>query len=233
MAVGLVFSAQLMAQSCAPDTTITESGTYPSALPNGQAGLYYEQVAQFRIPADTNVSFNNQNVQATIDSVKVKAVLGMPSGLSYNCNPGSCALPGGKTSCGVIFGTIAGNAQGTYPFVIPVTIYGKVGGAFPVSQNDTIYNLTMDVDPYNSVIRQEHEVKVFPNPSSSQVSMVFPESINEVSLKVVDANGKEVQLQYSYNMNRVETDLSALPIGVYFATAVRGNNVYHFRLVRN
>ncbi len=228
-----VFGTAAFAQTCIRDASITSPGTYPSSLPKGQGGLYYEQVIQFRIPADTSVDFNGQTVQATVDSIKVKSVLGLPGGLNYNCNPASCALPGGETSCGVIYGTIANNAAGNYPFVIPIAVYGKIGGSFPLVQNDTIFNLSMDVDPYNSVVRQESEVKVYPNPSSNQVSMVFPESINEVELKVVDAGGKEVQLQYSYILNRVETDLSALPTGVYFATAIRGNNIYHFRLVRN
>lgn len=234
LAIGAFVFASGNAQTCTPDQNITQSGYYPSTLPDGQAAIYYEEVVQFNIPADTDVYYQGGTVNATIDSIKVISVNGLPAGLNYHCNPSSCALPGGQTSCGVIFGTPDQQASGNYPFIIPVTIYAKVGGVYPVSQKDTIFNLSMNVDAYNSVnIVEETKVQVFPRPAFNTVNFVFPESLNGMDLKFVDMNGKAVEVNYTMADNQVQADISGLKSGIYFGMAQKGNNLYRFRFVKN
>lgn len=223
-----------MAQSCTPDQTITSPGTYPDILPDGTAGSYYEESVQFRIPADTNVDFNGTTVNAVIDSIKVVDVKNLPAGVSYACNPSSCALPGGKTSCGVLYGTIDGSAQGTYTFVIPVIIYARVGGAFPLQQPDTIYGLSMNVNTPNSTIRiMDEKLVVYPNPAQGNMNIALTFHAGQAEVHVFDRQGKAVNIEMEKADNVVSINTATLPAGIYYGRVQRGNEIYRFHFIKN
>lgn len=227
-------SAGLMAQSCTPDASITVSGTYPDMLPDGDAGQYYEEVVQFRIPADTNVDFNGNMVNAIIDSIKVIDVQNMPSGLSYACSPNTCALPGGQTSCGVMYGTIGASEQGTYVFQIPVVIYVRIGGAFPYQQPDTIYGLSMNVNsPTSSTKIFEEQLLVYPNPSVNKLNVALTFHAGQAEVSLFDRQGKKVEVDINRHDNILELNTSLLAPGMYYGTVKRGDSVYRFHFIRN
>lgn len=223
-----------MAQNCTPDQSISAPGYYPESLPTGIVGQYYSQSVQFRIPADTNVIFAGNSVNAIIDSLKVMNVLNLPTGLAYACNPASCGLPGGKTSCGNIYGTIDESVNpGFFSFVIPIRIHAKVNGILPVQQVDTLFNLGMEVSPSTGVkLGWFDDVKVFPNPANRKVEVHFPVGAESMEVKVLNAAGKEVMLTWNKEMNKMSTDLSELPAGYYFATANGAQGAFRFGFVK-
>lgn len=228
------FALGSFAQSCTPDQTITSPGTYPDILPDGTAGEYYEESVQFRIPADTNVDFNGTTVNAVIDSIKVIDVQNLPSGITYACNPSSCALPGGKTSCGVLYGTIGASEQGTFTFVIPVIIYARVGGAFPLQQPDTIYGLSMNVNTPNSTTRiMDEKLLVYPNPAQGNLNIALTFHAGQAEVQVFDRQGKEIVLEEQKIDNVIELNTKQLTPGIYFGQVRRGNEVYHFHFIKN
>lgn len=230
--LGIAMNA--MAQSCVPDTSIKNPGTYPNQLPVGNAGQYYQETVQFNIPADTSVDFNGTPVTANIDSIKVLAVNGLPTGLTYACNPVSCALPGGKTSCGVVYGTIDPSESGTYPFVIPVRIYARIGGTFPYQQPDTIYSLSMDVNAFTGETRIiQNTVSAYPNPAGNELFIALPFSAYSAELKVFDSQGKRIELPMEREYNRLTLNTASLVPGIYFGEVNDGKQVYRFHFVRN
>ncbi len=233
LALALGIHGHLLAQTCTPDPSITEPGAYPSQLPNGIAGQYYENTIQFNIPEDTVVEFGGNQVTAEIDSIKVLSVQGLPTGLTYNCTPVSCALPGGQTSCGLVFGTIDLQAAGYYPFVIPIRIYARINGFLPVQQNDTIFSLEMTVDQANSLSKSTFgAVSVFPNPAENRIQAGFPTSTSSMEVETHDALGRKVALAWDKTDNRLSADVQSLTSGVYVVTCIKNGQVHQFRFIR-
>ncbi|MHB1276806.1 MAG: T9SS type A sorting domain-containing protein [Bacteroidia bacterium] len=230
----LGFALNATAQSCVPDTTIKQPGHYPDQLPVGNAGQYYQETVQFNVPGDTSVQFGQSTVTANIDSIKVLAVKGLPAGLNYACNPLSCALPGGKTSCGVVFGTIDPGESGTYPFVIPVRIYAKISGTIPYQQPDTIYSLSMDVNAFTGEMRVvQNGLLAYPNPAGNELFIALPFSAHSAELKVFDSQGKGIELPLDREYNRMTLNTSSLSSGLYYGEVNDGKKVYRFHFVRN
>ncbi|MBI1222950.1 MAG: T9SS type A sorting domain-containing protein [Bacteroidetes bacterium] len=230
----LGFQMSLAAQSCTPDSTITAPGTYPKHLPDGIAGTHYQQTVQFRIASDTQVTFSGSTVTAHIDSIKVLDVFGLPGGISYSCTPASCALPGGKTSCGLIYGDIDANASGTYPFTIPIRIYVHIGGTFPYQQPDTLYNISMNVNAAAGIDEMvQHELLVYPNPATSDLNVALTFHAGQAEIEVFDRQGKRLNLESHYENNIIHLNTSDLPAGIYMGQVQHGSETYRFRFVRN
>ncbi|MDX5320254.1 MAG: T9SS type A sorting domain-containing protein [Bacteroidota bacterium] len=229
-----ILSASVNAQNCTPDATITSPGTYPSILPAGTAGQYYEEVVQFNIPADTQVVLNNAQVTAVIDSIKVRDLQGLPTGLSYGCTPQTCALPGGQTSCGIIYGTIDASISGNYPFIIPVIIYVRIGGAIPFQQPDTIYNLSMEVNAATSSVKVvENALIVYQNPANDRVNVALPYHADNAVLTIYDRQGKKIEIEQVRNYNRIELNTEVLSAGWYVGELRHGNEIHRFHFIRN
>jgi len=221
------------AQNCTPDQNLTDPGSYPSKLPPGTAGSYYEETVQFVIPADTQIIYNGVMVQATIDSIKVINVEGLPNNLGYVCNPSSCVLPGGQTSCGVMYGTIDSSESGTYPLLIPITVYGRVGGSFPVQQKDTLKSLSMSVLGPNAVNEVSFKkAYVYPNPAPRQARILLPESAENMTIKLVNAAGKEMTIEANISGNEISIATQYWPKGVYIGTISSANSIYRFQIIR-
>ncbi|MEL6630400.1 MAG: SprB repeat-containing protein, partial [Bacteroidota bacterium] len=119
---------QTQAQSCTPDTSFSATGIYPSTLPTICEGSPYDQTITFVIPADTLLAGFGL---VDIDSIALNGIIGLPNGLSFSCNPTSCNLPGGASSCVNISGTATDT--GTFLLDLNVTFFAKVGGSFPVT----------------------------------------------------------------------------------------------------
>jgi hypothetical protein len=225
----------LKAQNCNPDMNITEPGYYPESLPPGTAGESYNEIIQLHIPADTAINFMGTDVTAIIDSIIITSVQGLPEGLSYACNKSSCSLPGGETSCASVYGTIAADAGGIYPFVIPVRIYTRINGSFPFQQNDTIFRLGMEVNNVMSIKNSaggKEVLAVYPNPASETVNIAFTQSASSLEISIRDIHGKAVSIPLEKELNILKLDTRTLSPGIYYGTAGNGRHTYHFRFIR-
>lgn len=114
-------------QSCVPASHPT-TGMYPepqggSNLNPGCNGAPYNQWITAKIPADTVVGGQT----CTVNNYTVTGVTGLPIGITYTCNPGTCIFPGGFNSCITLSGT-ANDAPGTFT----VNINGNANITHPV-----------------------------------------------------------------------------------------------------
>ncbi|MEL6254988.1 MAG: T9SS type A sorting domain-containing protein [Bacteroidota bacterium] len=126
---------------CTPDSSITGTGIFPDTLVGTCAGLPYEEVINLIIPPDTIV----QGFPATIDSLVLDSVAGLPPGLNFFCLDGSCSIAGGSRSCVQVSGTPT--TAGVYPIDLYITGYVVVFGA-PVAQPDTLFSFyTLTINP--------------------------------------------------------------------------------------
>ena len=160
------FSFQLLAQPCVPDELYRDSavGVYPAPDPMGMdlpdqgitesacidAG--YEFVLTFKIPPTIN--FNGTDIP--LDSIVIEeegAVMGLPAGMDYGCNPENCVFSTEVDSlaCLVINGTANDtNTPGVYALSIQTKIWSN-GFSFDMPfPNSTIpgadgeYNLVLE-----------------------------------------------------------------------------------------
>jgi hypothetical protein len=116
---------QAFAQPCVPDPIYTSPGIYPATLPNACAGEFYEANVTIVVPVDTLIT-NPIPLTVPIDSIVLLEAIGLPSGLSIACNPGSCGFPGGGAGCVNLSGTPT--VGGSYPLDLSIVVYVNLFG---------------------------------------------------------------------------------------------------------
>jgi len=237
--VVIVGAAISVNAQCVPNTSITQPGIYPDSatgLSSGVINQPYNQVLQLRIPTDTTVVIfgNTQNV--TINSITLTSFTGLPPGITYACNPGSCVFPGGSNGCALLSGTPT--QAGTFNPVAITNTSGTIIG-FPINQVDTINYYTIVINTASGIAgNQKLKFELMqndPNPFSNHTDIKFTvghQSI--VTLKVFNLIGKEVihksiQCQAGRNNYRLLGD-DLLP-GVYMYTLSDGITTYTRRMI--
>lgn len=111
---------------CTPDPNATGL-VYPDTLQTACPNQFYDVTLTLNIPADTTILVGGFNVTATIDSVQLDSLLGLPSGLSFQCFPASCVFPGGSQGCVRVYGTPTDT--GEFDITIAGTIYAIAFGS--------------------------------------------------------------------------------------------------------
>lgn len=216
----LNFASELKAQ-CTPDTSIHSTGVYPSVLDTAEIDVQYNQVIQFYINKDTTVVFSGNTLNATIDSLTVTGVKGMPAGFTYQCNNGSCTVSGGTTGCVTLKGKAVHLQGGTYPLTVYLTIYAKVMlGPIPVGQ--TVYDST---SKYQIVVRtpagvaelnKTREVFIYPNPAKDNLQVYILNSSANFKYQIFNISGALVQKGETNGFEPIkEIALNPLNKGIY------------------
>ncbi len=208
-----------------PDQGITESACINSG---------YEFTLTFKIP-ETFAGI-------TLDSIVIAqtgAVLNLPEGLSYVCNPGNCVFTSLDTlACLSIVGTATDqNAPGDYNLMIVTDIFTSVISqeiTFPtplVDGGDGEYILTLleNGDPnctiasvQNDYITKNIRVSNSPNPFSTTTNIEVVSTINEqLDFRVFDILGNLVhyrKVDLMEGENNFEFDGTHLSNGIYSFT---------------
>jgi hypothetical protein len=114
------------------------NGVYPDSATNFVSGckdVPYEQVISFKIPKDTAVNYQGANVTATIQSIKLLNVTGLPTGFTLDCSTSNCKFLGNTTGCAVIHGTTSQVGLHNVTFYLETTASISLGPIpVPVTQ---------------------------------------------------------------------------------------------------
>lgn len=199
-------------------------------------------------PYQTTLSFVAPDTVPTVlgplvvDSIVVQenGVEGLPDGLTFNCNPGSCTFLPLEVGCIGIEGTPAMGMEGIYSLTITVDIYGN-GIAFPLAQS--LPDDDLAPGEYNLHVREEGNsacqpsrvqegtsagvrLTMAPNPAAAYTDLI----VNSIGaqfaqVRLFDATGRlfrtaEWQLVSGENRYRLETN--DLPVGLYTAVIMTG-----------
>lgn len=202
------------AQICTPDTSLKVSGIIPAQNPAGFVGVPYESVLHFRLPKDTQVTFLGQQVTATIDSMEILKVEGLPAEFSFACGNTGCIYYPEVTGCAKLSGTPAPTSVGSNPLLIYLRVYGRVG---PIAtfQDDTVRRYNLDISGGSNVDEVANEKPLlYPNPVKDFLHVNLPPRIAVAELAVMDIYGKIMLLQSVKNAEYI--DLSHVPSGIYF-----------------
>ena len=126
--ISSTFTHSLFAQNCTPDSTFADAplGLYPtpfdeSVFPDGgladfpaTIGLPYELTFTVKLTDRVNIPPFNFD----LDSFALNnsdAIIGLPLGLDYACNPPNCVFPDSVLGCIIILGTpLEANPEGDY-----------------------------------------------------------------------------------------------------------------------
>lgn len=223
----------VQAQNCNPDATITQPGVYPEQPDTAFADEAYDFSFQVLALKDTVVVFAGQPQNATIDSIMVNNVIGLPSSFEYTCNPVNCVFTWRDVGCVNVTGNPTQSQAGVYDLKIATTIYAKLGIiAIPVPDTTDGYELVISGDGSASIFDvSPNQISIYPNPSTNGVYMLSS-SDQLVLLSVVDIQGKKVDFKSVISKNSTILTLENAPMGVYFLRAKLGNKIVTKKLVR-
>jgi hypothetical protein len=154
-----------------------------------------------------------------IDSTVLKAVVGLPTGITYQCLTNNCVFLPSKPSCVNFSGTPT--QAGNFPLKMAVMIYAKIGGAIPYNRSDTLRTFSIKVNGINSSedLENNSQFSVSPNPVENElVVFLAPYSFSK-SLWITDAMGRILMVE-SNNVEgeQIRINTSNLLPGVYFCS---------------
>lgn len=194
----LLVPAAGTAQTCQPDTSFTLGGIYPDSLPPACVGIPYQSNITLVVPVDTTVAFPPFGTfTLPIDSIVLDDILGLPTGMTYGCNPGSCSLPGGTTGCVGITGTAS--TADTIDLRVAITLYVLTPFG-PLTQPDTIDGLFL--------------LYVNPGFSTTTVGTNATCGASDGTAKVM-ASGGSGSFTYSWNTGATTDSIGGLGAGLY------------------
>ncbi len=220
------------AQSCTPDNTITTPGVYPDQPDTAFAGQAYDFSFQVLALKDTAVVFAGQNLNASIDSVRVDDVIGLPSGFEYTCNPVNCLFTWSAVGCVNVKGNPTQAQAGTYDLEIATTAYARAGLlALPVPDTADGYQLIIKGDGSASIFDLSNaKINIYPNPSShGKFTLSAHRPISDI--RVYDIQGKIADYKQVADIGKQVVDLSRLPKGVYYLRAKVGDEIISKKLI--
>lgn len=236
-----VFTIFASAQ-CTPDPQYVGGGIYPDTITgvaDAIVGQPYNQLMTIITPPDTVVS----GFSATIDSINLTNVTGLPPNFTYTCNPASCSFPGGSTKCAEVYSTIDPTVLdiGFYPITFECISYATV----PILGGTTLTFVTGGyaieiVDNTTSVIyqfnNQTFELKSpFPNPVTNQAEIQFISGkSDDIVFRIYNLLGKQVylrEIRTNRGINSIDVNTTAFPAGIYMYSINNGEKVLTKRMI--
>ncbi len=239
---------------CTPDNAYADStGVFPMPYdpvvnPSGGinecavVGQPYEFVFTVGVGDSITVVLNGTEFRLPLDKVKVTDVLGLPSGINYDCSENGCEFLKNTVGCAELYGT-TNAAPGDYQLEIKATVYFP---SFPFQYNATFpdpdiapgeYKLQVLADQSQSctavgtkdVLAKKMKIEANPNPSSGPVAFNISSKITgDFNFKVLNLFGKTMQqgkVTIFEGNNNLAFDGSHLPNGLYLAYFENGQGV--------
>jgi hypothetical protein len=238
--LSLAFSLMVVAMyaQCTPGS-YTTVGIYPDTttnLPQGAVNQSYLGVITAVVPSDTTI----YGIPATIDSIGVTEVQGLPSGFAWAGNTPSAFFPGGTSGCIGIYGTPTTGQEGTYPLLIKILSAGKLAG-MPTTLPDTLLGYKIVIVDSTHVGLVDSRLfsfgvkEIYPNPASTQATIVVTNNdAATVGIRINDMLGRMVsytEQKINAGENNVNINVASLPEGVYFYTVSKGSSAITRKLI--
>ena len=221
----ILFALVGFGQNCVSDQNITDVGFHPKTIETAYVDSAYKQVLQVRIFKDTSVVLNGNPVLATIDSIMVTGIEGLPSGFYYTCANPNCTFIPDSTGCATLEGTADKSDVGEHALDIQITIFAKIFGTVSTTQKDTIRQFTMTVDDLNSVGQgKQQKLTLYPNPSNNQTVNVSQNLFNDIE-KVTVTNSLGQIVNHHIANGRIKLDSPSTGIHTITVLTTSGQNI--------
>lgn len=235
----LILSVTLTALSsntfaqCTPGANFADStyGVWPDTIQNFPAaivGVAYSTDLNFKVPTDAG-DVDPNFAGATIQSFKVTDVQGLPPGMTYACNIGTCNYNGGANGCAAITGTC--NTPGIYE--IEVFVLGKVivVPGFPAADYPTSFRGYKIAVGYAGIEENKFDnVQLFPNPVMNELE-ISGLGENGCTVSILNASGKLIS-RGTNNSTTKKVDVSTLESGIYLVKLEGENSVRTLKFIK-
>ncbi|MDD5571368.1 MAG: T9SS type A sorting domain-containing protein [Bacteroidales bacterium] len=228
----MLIALNIINAQCTPNASYGSLIYPPDSLPHATATVTYSSTIYCRIPTDTVLG----TLTATIDSVKVTNIKGLPSGFSYACNKQHWI--GGEHGCVEISGTT--NDVSLYTLKFFLMFYGKIFGN-PASAPDSSMTRKLRVIAYNNVPTKNYEIfEVFqnkPNPFSEYTEIKFTSPlVQNIDFAVINILGQTIyseKIKAKIGENRIIFSSINVSPGIYFYKISNGNAVFIKKMTVN
>lgn len=253
-------SFSLFAQVCLPDTVRYRDSTAgvfplpydPLLSPNGginkPACLGRPYSFTFTVKVSDSISFNG--LRLPLDSLYIAttgAVTGLPTGISYSCNPPSCSFRRRTYGCIVLSGTPAqSNTLGDFQLRITGT---AVLSGFPLQQTFPSANFPGEykirllaanstectASTADALSEEVSGLQVAPNPNNGHARILLSSVFEgNIDIKIIDITGKILDrrsIRLFQGANSLELAAENLPNGIYMLQLAKGEKTMTGRFV--
>lgn len=243
--IGLCGANMLHAQ-CTPNTALTIPGVYPDSatgLADAVQGVPYSEVIQVRTFLDSAAALGpgGSTTNFRLDYIEIMGVTGLPTGLSYTCNPSNCQFQELSNGCVLISGTTT-DPVGTYPITVDVEAHGNLTQLFnlPVTQafSVTYYDIEVTLNSGLADLLPKNKFGVVqnsPNPfgNKSQVFYNTPQP-SKITFKIFNILGTEVyttSLDSKKGLNVYTLDANKFSSGIYMYSLSNGTSTVTKKMV--
>ena len=123
-----------------PNALLDTTATAPTFLPSDTIvmvqtmGGSFSQVFSVYIPTNLSMPISlqgqSQTVTASLDSVHIDSISGVPPGFTLTCGTPSCMVKGGQKGCFTLTGTMPMTNNILYKLGVMITPYGQLTGQF-------------------------------------------------------------------------------------------------------
>ncbi len=258
-AIAFNFSASAQFGTCMPDSLYADStfGVYPVPYDSTtmMGGITtsacinkpYEFLLTAVIPE--TIEFNGFNVGLIKVSIPATdGVMGLPSGITYACNPPTCEFEANSQGCVILYGMAdATNDIGTYPLALELTaetVIGTIMESYPgtlfpgsydlVLEEESSMNCFVSTTNTNDILSSVGMRNV-PNPFGDFTTIEIESGLNqEVRFVVYDVFGKEIhteQVNLFEGANTIDFDATNLVSGIYIYSLQKNGQALTKRMV--
>jgi hypothetical protein len=122
-------------------------------------------------------------------------------------------------------------ASQTSADIVLVSLYGNNAG-YDLAIDDIIVTDSAGViTAVNSVGNQNTTIHVFPNPSSEQINITFPEKYDKVELVLSDCTGRQISYKNYSEETEILMDISQHKAGIYFLKITTGSQTLNEKII--
>lgn len=222
-----------LAQNCNPDNSITEPGIYPSSIDTAMVDVPYNFTIQVLAIGDTVVNYLGQQITATIDSVVLTGIAGLPNSFDYGCEPARCVFTSQNVGCVKLSGTPTIQEVGIHPLTIYTTAYARWNTVkLPVQDSISDYSLVVSDSGSASIFKYTKDnINIYPNPIiDGQFTIKTRVEVTNVS--IVDLQGRSIDFDYSKTASEIAIKLNETSNGIYFIRFTAGDKTIEKRIIQ-